>query len=328
MPPTVPPKLRSGDTVRVVAPSLSLAALGTPHYDVIERRFAELGLTVTFGEHVRDRDLFDSSSVDSRVADLHTAFADPEVAGVLTVIGGFSSNQLLPHLDWDLIAANPKVFCGYSDITALQAAMLARAGLVTYSGPHWSTFGMERHFDYTLQAFLNCLFEAGTLTISPAPEWTDDAWYADQRDRHPASNEGWWVLGEGTASGRVVGGNLCTLNLLQGTPYFPSLDDTVLFLEDDYESAPHHFDRNLVSLLQQPGFAGVRGLVLGRFQRRSGMSRPLLAQLVTTKPELADLPIIANVDFGHTSPMITFPIGGEVELTAERARSAIRVTRH
>jgi len=326
--PTVPPRLRRGDTVRVVAPSLSLAALGTPHHEVIDRRFAELGLTVTFGEHVRDRDAFDSSSVESRVADLHAAFADPEVAGVLTVIGGFNSNQLLPLLDWDLIAANPKVFCGYSDITALQTAMLARSNLVTYSGPHWSSFGMERHFDYTLRAFEDCLFTDEPLDITPAPEWTDDAWYADQADRHPQPNDGWQVLTKGTATGRIVGGNLCTFNLLQGTVYFPPLDGTVLFLEDDYESAPHHVDRNLVSLLHQPGFAGVRGLVLGRFQRQSGMSPELLAQSLTAKPELRGLPIIANVEIGHTSPMITFPIGGEVELTADPARPAIRIARH
>ncbi len=327
-PPNLPPKLRRGDTIRVIAPSVSLAVLGDSHADVIHQRFAGLGLTVSYGEHVRERDAFDSSSVQSRVADLHAAFADPDVAGVLTVIGGFNSNQLLPHLDWDLIAAHPKVFCGYSDITALQVAMLARAGLVTYSGPHWSSFGMERHFDYTLRAFVDCLFGAETLSLSPAPEWTDDAWYADQADRHPQPNDGWQVLAEGTASGLIVGGNLCTLNLLQGTEYFPSMDGVVLFLEDDYESEPHHVDRNLVSLLQQPGFTGVRGVVLGRFQRRTGMTAQLLEQLVTTKPELRGLPIIANADFGHTSPMLTFPIGGEVELIADRSGPAIRITRH
>ncbi len=328
MKPVIPPKLRRGDTIRVIAPSLSLAVLDTSYEEVIRRRFAELGLTVTFGEHVRERDALDSSSVESRVADLHAAFADPQVAGILTVIGGFNSNQLLPHLDWGLIAANPKVFCGYSDITALQTAMLARAGLVTYSGPHWSSFGMQRHFDYTLRAFGDCLFGNEALDVSPAAEWTDDEWYADQDDRHPEPNDGWLVLSEGAASGRILGGNLCTLNLLQGTPYLPSLDGAVLFLEDDYESSPHHVDRNLVSLLQQPGFPGVRGVVLGRFQRRSGMGADLLEQLVATKSELQGLPVVANVDFGHTSPMITFPVGGEVELTAVPSGPAIRITRH
>ncbi len=312
----------------MVAPSLSLAVIGQANRAVVDRRFDDLGLRVTFGAHVLERDAFGSTSVSARVEDLQAAFADPAVDGVLSVIGGFNSNSLLPHLDWNLIRAHPKIFCGYSDITALQAAMLARGDLVTYSGPHWSSFGMERHFEYTLDAFTDCLFGDERLTISAAKTWTDDEWYADQQNRHPMPNDGWWVLAEGEAEGRIIGGNLCTLNLLQGTAYFPSLAESVLFLEDDLESRPHHFDRNLVSLLQQPGFAGVRGLVIGRFQRASGMTRELLDQLVRTKPELRGLPVVANADFGHTSPLITFPIGGDVELSATAAGAVIRIVRH
>ena len=117
----VPRKLRRGDTVRVVAPARS-ARIVTEHAasGLIEKRFAALGLRLTFGEHVDERDDFDSSSVASRVADLHAAFADPEVAGIITAIGGFNSNELLPYLDWDLIGANPKIFCGYSDALGIR----------------------------------------------------------------------------------------------------------------------------------------------------------------------------------------------------------------
>lgn len=146
MPSIYPPKLRRGDLVRVVAPALSRAVVmehdNTSH---IGRRFAEMGLRLSFGEHVDEADGLLSSSTQSRVDDLHAAFSDPDVAGILTVIGGFSSNELLPYLDWELIGANPKTLCGYSDITALQNAIHARTGLVTYSGPHWSTFGMRDH---------------------------------------------------------------------------------------------------------------------------------------------------------------------------------------
>jgi hypothetical protein len=124
--PLIPRKLRRGDTIRAVAPSRSRALVAEhDHSDVIDARFAAMGLRLTFGDHVDERDDFDSSPVTSRVFDLHAAFTDPDVAGILTVIGGFNSNQLLPHLDWDLIAAHPKFFCGYSDITALQNAILA-----------------------------------------------------------------------------------------------------------------------------------------------------------------------------------------------------------
>ncbi len=99
-PAVFPRKLRRGDTVRVVAPSRSRAlVLEHDHTGIIEERFEALGLHVTFGDHVDERDVFDSSSIASRVADLHAAFADPGVAAILTVIGGFNSNELLPYLD-------------------------------------------------------------------------------------------------------------------------------------------------------------------------------------------------------------------------------------
>jgi muramoyltetrapeptide carboxypeptidase LdcA involved in peptidoglycan recycling len=123
----------------VVAPSHSLQLIPENLRPTADRRLGELGLRVSFGEHVLERDAFTSSSVDSRVADRRAAFADPEVAGILTVIGGYNANQLPPRLDWDLIRANPKVVCGYSDITALQGAILARTGLVTYSRPRCSS---------------------------------------------------------------------------------------------------------------------------------------------------------------------------------------------
>jgi len=248
------------------------------------------------------------------VADLHAAFADPEVAAVLTVIGGYNSNELLPHLDWDLIAANPKVFCGFSDITALQNAILVRTGLVTYSGPHWSSFGMRDHFDSTLAWFTAALFGTAPIEVEPAPAWTDDLWFLDQDDRTVRPNDGWWALQPGSARGRIVGGNLCTLNLLQGTANQPSLDGALLMIEDDEESNPVNFARDLASLLQLPDATGVTGLVIGRFQRASGVTRALLEQIIARQPALAGRPVLANADFGHTSPMLTFPIGGQASV--------------
>src|SRR5918998_4329434 len=98
LPPIYPPALRPGDTVRVVAPSRSRAlVMEHDHTRLIEERFAEMGLAITFGDHVDERDAFDSSAVASRVDDLHAAFADPAVHGILTVIGGFQSNAALPY---------------------------------------------------------------------------------------------------------------------------------------------------------------------------------------------------------------------------------------
>jgi muramoyltetrapeptide carboxypeptidase LdcA involved in peptidoglycan recycling len=326
--PRIPRKLQNGDTVRIVAPSCALGSISPTHQDVIDARFAAMGLRYTLGEHIDECDEFDSVSVESRVADIHAAFADDEVAGIITVIGGYNANQLLPYLDWQLIRDHPKIFCGYSDITALQGAMLAKADLVTYSGPHWLAFGMRDLFEETQQGFLDCLFSDAALNLRPSASWTDDTWFLDQDDRKPRPNDGWWVLRPGAAAGRIVGGNLCTLNLLQGTEFMPSLDGCVLMIEDDYESQPLTFDRNLTSLLQQPGARGIRGVVIGRFQTGSNMTRDLLRRIIDTKRELAGLPVIANVDFGHTNPMLTIPIGGSVDLTAAEANSRITVTEH
>lgn len=328
-PTVVPPKLRPGDTVRVVAPSRSRAMVTEhDHTALIDQRFAALGLTLTYGAHVDERDAFDSSPVAGRVADLHDAFEDPSVAAVLTVIGGFNSNELLPHLDFELIAAHPKVFCGYSDITVLQNAILARTGLVTYSGPHWSTFGMRDHLEPTLDWFRAALFSDDPVDLRPAASWTDDLWFLDQDDRHPEPNEGWWPLRPGTASGRLVGGNLCTFNLLQGGPYRPSLAGAVLLVEDDALTFPAELARNLTSLLQLPDARQIVGVVIGRFQRASGITRPLVEQVVDRADLPPGVPVLAGVDVGHTHPLATLPIGGEVELVVDGDASSFRLTRH
>lgn len=328
MTPSIPEKLGPGDTVRVIAPALSLSIIGQETRQIAERRLAELGLRVTFGQHVEETDAFNSSSIASRVADLHEAFADDGVQAILTVIGGFNSNQLLRHLDWDLIAAHPKIFCGYSDITALNHAILARTGLVTYSGPHYSTFGQKLHADYTVDYFARCLISAAPFALQPSPHWSDDAWYLDQDNRVLVPNDGYLVVNEGTAECTILGANLCTFNLLQATEYLPDLTGAVLFFEDDEESLAHTFDRDLQSVLHLPGFAGVRGLVIGRFQRASKMTPALLRAIIAGKPELRGLPVIADVDFGHTDPMITLPIGGTARLTAAGSRAAIEIIQH
>ncbi|MEV0617450.1 S66 peptidase family protein [Nonomuraea sp. NPDC050404] len=325
-----PPKLKRGDVVRVVAPAMSRAMVTEhDHTAVIDARFAELGLTLSYGRHVDERDAFDSSAIASRVADLHEAFADPSVAAILTVIGGFNGNELLPYLDWELIRANPKIFCGYSDITALQNAILARSGLVTYSGPHWSSFGMRDHFERTLRWFTDVTFGAEPVELAAAEVWTDDLWFLDQDKREPNDNDGWWPLRPGSARGRIVGGNLATLGLLRGTAFMPSLDGAILLLEDDYESHPATFSRNLTSLLQLPDAAGVRGLAIGRFQKATGMTRDLLDHIVGVQPSLAGVPVLGNIDIGHTNPFATIPIGGQAELTvAGDGRARLTLHRH
>ena len=231
------------------------------------------------------------------------------------------------YIDWDIIKNNPKIFIGFSDTTALQNAIFAKTGLVTYSGPAWSTFGQKLHYDYTLDYFKKCLKTKDLIDIKPSENWTDDIWYKDQNNRVLIKNDGWLVINKGKASGTLLGANLCTFGLLRGTEYFPNLKDSILFLEDDEDGSHNkNFDRDLQSLIHQKSFKNVRGIVIGRFQNGSEVTNEKLIRIIKTKAELKNIPVIANVDFGHTSPIITFPIGGEVSMDANK--KSIIITKH
>lgn len=276
----------------------------------------------------RPSDILSSSSVASRLEDLHQAFADQQVKGILTSIGGFNSNELLRYIDYELIQRNPKVFCGYSDITALNIAFYTRSGLVTYVGPHFSTFGMRQGLEYTLSYFQKCLMDYGSYDVEQSKNWSDDPWYRDQDHRQFIPNEGTAVVNPGEAEGWLLGGNLCTLNLLQGTEYLPFLADCLLLIEDDDESKPLNFDRDLQSLIHQPGFGKVRGLLIGRFQKGSDTDLETLTYIIKTKKELDRIPVVAKADFGHTTPQLTFPIGGAGRLAAAGQEAHMTILEH
>lgn len=323
-----PNKLKAGDEVRIIAPSRSMMIISPETREIANKRFADLGLKLSFGKNIEESDVFRSSSIKSRIDDLYEAFTDKNVKAILTVIGGFNCNQLLEDINWEVIRRNPKIFCGYSDITALNNAIFAKTGLVTYSGPHYSSFGQKLYFDYTLDYFKKCLFDKEPFEIKPSLSWSDDAWYKNQDERKLISNEGWLIINEGKAEGTILGANLCTFNLLQGTEYFPDLLNSIIFIEDDETSNPFLFDRNLQSLIHQPRFSGVKGLIVGRFQKASGITNEKIIKIIKTKKGLENIPVIANVDFGHTNPMITFPIGGKVKLIVKKNQNSIKIEEH
>lgn len=310
----IPEKLKKGDEVRIIAPSRSMNILSEETINIATKRLEDLGLKVTFGKNVNK--VFDENygcaSIEDRVSDLHDAFKDKNVKAILAVIGGFNINQLLDYIDYDLIKNNPKIICGYSDITALTNAIYAKTGLVTYSGPAYSSFGMKKGFEYTLDYFKKVFFEDKDIEIISSDSWSDEAWYIDQENRHFYENEGMTIINNGSAEGTIIGGNLCTFNLLQGTEYMPELDNTILFIEDDDlvgDEYIREFDRDFVSLLQCYKGKKLNGIVVGRAQINSKMNIDKWEVLLESK-NLKDIPIIINANFGHTTPIITFPVGG------------------
>lgn len=314
----IPTKLVKGDEIRVIAPARGLKIIGQDARQIARQRLESWGLKVSFGRHTTDDnwDMLGSSSISDRVEDIHEAFADKNVKAIFTIIGGANSNQLLPYLDYELIKANPKVFCGFSDITALLNAIYAQTGLVTFSGPHFSSLGMREGADYTLENLKIMLMGDRTNSLKPSAEWSDDPWFLNQDDRHFMKNEGYWQLHNGEAEGTLIGGNLGTFNLLLGTKYRPAFEkNTILFIEDTEGADILAFERNFQALIYQPDFSNVSGILIGRFQKGSKVSREQLEFIVTNKRELKNLPIWANLDFGHSTPLLTIPVGGTGKIT-------------
>ena len=315
-----PNKLKKGDEVRIIAPSTNFSVISEEQKEIAINRLESLGLKVSFGKNINENDVYTSSSVKSRVEDLHDAFKDKNVKAILTVLGGFNANQMLDYIDFNLIKVNPKILCGYSDITILQNAILAKTGLVTYSGPHFATFGMKKGFDYIFDYFKKCFFQEEPFEVVDSVEWSEDTWFLDQENRTFHKNEGTKVLQEGKAEGMIIGGNLCSMNLLQGTDYMPEFKNAILFLEDDdaTNSFSAFFDRNLQGLINSQDFSEVKALVIGRVQKSTDFSFEKLKHTIESKKELRGMPIIYNVDFGHTYPFFTSPIGGKVEIDTSK----------
>jgi muramoyltetrapeptide carboxypeptidase LdcA involved in peptidoglycan recycling len=331
----LPPKLTAGDELRVLALSRSLGGVmqpggfGEDDVQFAASRLESLGLKVSFGRWVRECNAHLTASPSHRLEDFHAAVADPAVKAILAVSGGVGAIQLLDGLDYDLLAAHPKLLCGYSDIAYLGNAICARAGVAAYYGPNFTSFMMRKGADYTLRNFRECLFSDAPLALQPAGQWSDDAWHKDQENRTFHANEGFWAIQEGEAAGTIIGGSYWCLNMLQGSKYFPSLRNAILFLEHPAEGKATlmGLDSGLRALSHQPGFSEVRAIVLGRYAGNV-VTRENLTALLREIPALADLPVIANCDFGHTTPICTLPIGGRCQLQARNGQASITLTDH
>jgi len=303
----IPEKLKAGDEIRVISPSSSVTKIGgVEEFLPAKNLLEDLGFKITFGENILANDIQDSASIHERITDIHEAFADKNVKVILTTIGGFNSNELLPYLDFDLIKFNPKIFCGYSDITALGNAIFSKTGLVTYSGPGYSAFKMKGLQDYQSQMWLRALMNK-SYTLEKSEQWSSDPWYLSNCERQYFENE-WKIYNEGQAKGTIIGAHLSTFGLLQGTAYFPQVSKPILFVEVAEEDNSLDFTRNFASLLQaieQP-----QALLIGRFPKEAEMTEEILLYILDKHPILRKIPVMYDLNFGHAQPIFTFPIGG------------------
>lgn len=318
----IPNKLKPGDEIRIIAPARSASDIDESVLARAQAALEALGLKVSFSRHAFSQSQRGCPTDAEKVEDLHAAFRDPNVKGVLAAIGGFNSNQLLGQIDWEIIRANPKIFAGFSDITVLNHAILAKTGLVTFAAPNFYTFGLLPEADYSLRYFKRCLFKGqpAEYEVEPAKKFYDYAWDYDEKSTRPSiANDGPKIIQPGQASGTVIGGNLCSLNLLNGTEYFPRIKgDIILCLEDDsYDSILETFERNFQSLIQQPYFRQVKAILFGRFQNESQATEDRLASMIASKKINPKILIISILDFGHTDPKFTYPVGGKAKMRAD-----------
>ena len=207
-------KLKIGDEIRIIAPSKSIKNKQDELILLSKQTLENMGFKVTFGKNVtKTREYYESATVKERVEDLEEAFLDKNVKAILCARGGFSVNQILEYINYDLIKANPKIICGFSDITALANSIYAKTGIETYIGLNFSSFAMKKGIEYSLKYFKKVLMEEELVELEPAEYWSNDYWQQEQEQRNFIKNEGMFVIQEGEAEGEIIGGNLCTLNL-------------------------------------------------------------------------------------------------------------------
>lgn len=300
-----PKRLSPGDKVGVIAPASGI----TPEtWDRAIKNIEGLGFKPEVGKYARGIRSFLSGTDEERLHDLHWAFSDTSIKAVWCVRGGGGAPRLLPAVDFSLIRRNPKIFIGFSDITALHVAIYQNCGLVTFHGP----VGTSTYSDYTKMHVMNVLTNPSApykIDISPVNAGSTSPYYHSE------------TLVKGKARGRLIGGNLSLLAALAGTKYaLGDLKGKILFIEDIGEP-PYRIDRMLTQLRQSANLRELAGIALGVFDD-TGPTAAAKAQPVIDvfRDRLGDLgvPLAYGLSFGHIRDNMTIPYGIEAEFDADK----------
>ncbi|MBR6099105.1 LD-carboxypeptidase [bacterium] len=275
-----PKNLKLADTIAIIAPA------GEVQYDEIMKAksfFENLGYKIILGKHLFDAERYLAGSDEERVEDLHNAFLNKDVNAILCARGGYGCLRLLKYIDFDLIRNNPKIFCGYSDITVLSLMLLKRSGLITFSGPMaQSDFNNEVPEISTQKSFFNVL--KGCSEEYPSTE----------------------VVKFGEAEGIVWGGNLSSIVSLCGIDFIPE-EDFIFFTEDVNEPA-YKIDKMLTQLCNMKQFRQhVKGIAFGEFTDCD--NEVWLREIFKETAELLDVPAYSGFKFSHSSKKQTVPVG-------------------
>lgn len=322
-----PPKLVSQDTVGIVSPASSFFPI---HEPALQRGVAHLekaGLHVQLAPHTLDQRQHLNPPTQHRAEDLNQMFADPKIKAIFCLSGGSGVNGVLPLLDWEQIERSPKIVMGYSAITALLIGLYAKTGLVTFHGPMIINGFSEypQPLAYTWLGIQQVLFKTEPVGILKSPpQWTD-AYPSEDQPRTMKTNPGWRWLREGKATGSLIGGNLSVMLTLAGTPYWASLQGAILCFEEVNfgNGLLRKVDESLAQCQQMGLFDQIAGLVIGKVNELSQEEEKLFESLILEYTAGFQFPILTGVDFGHTAPQLTLPIGIQASLDSERDQFSI-----
>ncbi len=294
-----PKPLKSGSKIAIIAPASPPSCEYV--YEGI-RVLNKFNIETSLGDNVffmRDTSLY-SAPLSQRLEEFRWAIEDDEIDAIICGAGGFGSAQLLPHLPYDLIAEKRKPIMGFSDITALNTAILAKSGLINFNGPAASVI---TDTEEAKEKDTNGLEDAVKLLM------TDDFWGDQPFSRNRSLPR---CVSQGKGVGPAIGGNLSTFTHLLGTPYFPNVEGAILFIEDVHESGA-----DIIMYFQQLELAGVfdkvAGIVIGAFSQRPEKiddEEPTIEQVIVQYLKDGP-PCIYGLNFSHTPICAVIPIGAE-----------------
>ncbi len=300
-----PSRLRPGDTVGILSPAG--ATFHQDQIDLVVDAVKGLGFVPKLAPHATERYGYLAGPDEVRAADVNALFADPSIAALMPIHGGWGSARILPYLDYDTIRANPKVLVGFSDITALLLGIHSQTGLITFHGPHGITSWREGQVDPLRRVVING--EALTYT---------NPLLGEDQDRLMRVRGRVQTITPGQASGTLIGGNLSVIAGIVGSPYMPNTEGAILFLEDIGE-APYRVDRMLTQLKLAGILDNLAGFIFGQCTNcgpGETYGSLTLEQILEDHIKPLGIPAWSGAWIGHVEPIWTLPIGDGVTVDA------------
>ncbi|RAZ81401.1 S66 family peptidase [Planococcus halotolerans] len=315
-------RLKKGDKIGIYSPSSPITH-SSPVRSGRAKIFLEAkGFEIIEGSLTGKRDFYRSGTIQERAEELNELIRNPEIKCIMSTIGGTNSNALLPYIDYEAFARNPKIMIGYSDATAVLLAIYAKTGVPTFYGPALvPSFGEHEPFvHHTYDYFSKILIEEQETPFDvPLPSyWSDEPvnWEVKTQEKEQRKNN-WLCVNEGDATGRLMGGNLNTMTGFWGSPYMPAIETgDILFLEDSMKTAST-VEKNFNLLKLNGVFDRIAGILLGKHELfdDEGTGRKPYEILLEVLGD-SDIPILVDFDCAHTHPMLTMPIGRTVKMDA------------